>query len=403
MKVLFLGGVFDDSHNDEIISKTRTYVEYAANNFQKKIIQGLRALPISLEVVSVPFLGAYPTAYADSYFYGFSNMRQDKSGYKYCSFNNVFAYRNVSRYHAAKNGLADFIKCNDSEKLIIVYSPHTPFLRAANWAKRKDSRIKICMIVPDLPQYMNLSGKQSIFYRILKKIDLKKFASENEMVDSYIVLTKQMAKALNVGNRPYKVVEGIYEAVETSIAKHDSFHRTIVYTGKLNYAFGALNLVKAFHEISEPSIRLVICGNGEAKDDIARIADIDARIEFRGQVSSDEARQCILNGDILVNPRPNDSDYTKYSFPSKIIDYLATGNPVVAFKLDGMPDEYEKFIYCIPQNTIDSIRNTIETVLEMDLSKVTCRTKLALGYMKNKLSKEAVAKMIINLNFGTDE
>ena len=38
MKILLLGGVFDDSHNDEIVAKTRTYVEYAANNFQKKII-----------------------------------------------------------------------------------------------------------------------------------------------------------------------------------------------------------------------------------------------------------------------------------------------------------------------------------------------------------------------------
>ena len=55
MKVLFLGGVFDDSHNKEIISKTRTYVEYAANNFQKKIIYGLRSLNIPLEVVSIPF------------------------------------------------------------------------------------------------------------------------------------------------------------------------------------------------------------------------------------------------------------------------------------------------------------------------------------------------------------
>lgn len=399
MKVLFLGGIFDDSHNDEIISKTRTYVEYAANNFQKKIIQGLRALQIPLDVVSIPFLGAYPTAYSDSYFHGFANMSQDESGYKYYAFNNVFGYRNISRYHAARRGLVDFVKCNDSEKLIIVYSPHTPFLRAANWAKRKDSRIKICMIVPDLPQYMNLSEQQTVVYKILKKIDLKKFYSENKMVDSYIVLTKQMAKVLSVGNRPYQVIEGIYEASETT-AKHANQYKTIVYTGKLNYAFGALSLVKAFHEISDPSIRLVICGSGEAKDDISKIASIDARIEFKGQVSSDEARQCILNGDILVNPRPNDSGYTKYSFPSKIIDYLTTGNPVVAFKLDGMPEVYEKFIYYIPQNTIDSIRNTIENVLKIDPSQIACRTNLALEYMKNKLSKEIVAKGIINLNFG---
>ena len=38
MKALFLCGVFDDSHNDEIISKTKTYVEYAINNFQKTLV-----------------------------------------------------------------------------------------------------------------------------------------------------------------------------------------------------------------------------------------------------------------------------------------------------------------------------------------------------------------------------
>ena len=89
MKVLFLGGVFDDSHNEEIISKTRTYVEYAANNFQKKIIYGLRSKNIPLDVVSIPFLGAYPTAYSDIYFTGFKNMLNDKSGYKYYNFNNT--------------------------------------------------------------------------------------------------------------------------------------------------------------------------------------------------------------------------------------------------------------------------------------------------------------------------
>ena len=207
MKVLFLGGVFDDSHNEEIISKTRTYVEYAANNFQKKIIYGLRSKNIPLDVVSIPFLGAYPTAYSDIYFTGFKNMLNDKSGYKYYNFNNIYGYRNISRYRAAKRGLREFIKYNDEQKLIIVYTPHTPFVQAANWAKRKDPRIKVCMVVPDLPQFMNLSENQSLIYKFLKNIDLKKFAKENEGVDSYILLTEQMAEALNVGKKPYKVVE----------------------------------------------------------------------------------------------------------------------------------------------------------------------------------------------------
>lgn len=398
MKVLFLGGVFDDSHNKEIISKTRTYVEYAANNFQKKIIYGLRSLNIPLEVVSIPFLGAYPTAYSDMYFSGFQNMNDDNSGYKYYAFNNIYGYRNISRFRAAKRGLRDFISVDDEKKLIIVYTPHTPFIQAANWAKRKDPRIKICMVVPDLPQYMDLSESLSPIYKFLKSIDLKQFAKENKTVDSYILLTEQMADALNVGDRPYRVVEGIYEATNGVSNKRVGI-KTIVYTGKLNLAFGATNLVKAFHSIQNANIRLVICGSGEAKNEIAQIAAKDSRIDFKGQVTSDEARKCILDGDILVNPRPNDSIYTKYSFPSKIIDYLATGNPVIAFELDGMPKIYKDFIYYIPENNIGSIAKTIQRVINADPKEIQVRTNKALQYINYKLSREEVAKSIINLNF----
>lgn len=42
MHVLFIGGVFDVSREPEILKKTRTDVEYAANRLQHKLIKGLR-------------------------------------------------------------------------------------------------------------------------------------------------------------------------------------------------------------------------------------------------------------------------------------------------------------------------------------------------------------------------
>lgn len=51
------------------------------------------------------------------------------------------------------------------------------------------------------------------------------------------------------------------------------------------------------------------------------------------------------NADVLVNPRQNDDEYTKYSFPSKNIEYLMTGNAVMAYMLDGIP-EIQIILYC---------------------------------------------------------
>ncbi|WP_095173683.1 MULTISPECIES: glycosyltransferase [Blautia] len=403
MRVLLLGGVFDDSHNDEIVSKTRTYVEYAANNFQKKIIGGLQECGIDLEVISAPFIGAYPNAYADWYFDGFDPRVIDNSGYKYVNFINVWGIRNLSRSRAARRALKDFIDSNDSDKLIIVYTSHTPLIQAANYAKKKDSRIKICLVVPDLPQYMNLADNVSTVYKIMKKFDVKAFQKENALVDSYVILTEPMAEDLKIGKRPYCVVEGIYQEVcRTNLERENTDIRTIVYTGKLDRSFGIMNLVDAFMKIDDENLRLLICGSGEEKENVIRCIEQDKRILYKGQVTSDVARQYILEGDVLVNPRQNNSDYTKYSFPSKIIDYLATGNPVVAYKLDGMPKQYRDFIYFVPDDTVEALKKTIMEVLYGDEEIRIIKSQKALQYLQSGISQKEVAKKILFMNVEKD-
>ena len=403
MKVLFLGGVFDDSHNDEIISKTKTYVEYAANNFQKKIIRGLEECNVHPKVVSAPFLGAFPNAYSDVYFKGFKTERHDKSGYVYVHFWNIWGIRNFSRANALKKAVKQFAYSKDANKLIIVYTPHTPLIQAANYAKKIDNNIKICLVVPDLPQYMNLADRVSFAYKMLKRIDVRTFLKENKTVDSYIVLTRPMVEKLEVGNRSYKVVEGIYQKADNWGKKVRNLSiKTIVYTGKLDKSFGIMNLVNAFMMIKKSNIRLVICGSGEERLNVENASVKDHRITYMGQVSSKKARQLIMEGDILVNPRQNNSDYTKYSFPSKIIDYLATGNAVVAYKLDGMPDFYKEFITFIPDNSIEGLKNTLIKVIDMSDAQVELMSHKAKLYLEKELCEKAVAKKILDLNFNAE-
>lgn len=397
MRILMICGVFDDCHNNEIISKTKTYVEYAANNFQKKIIKGIQQSKIQLDVISAPFLGAYPNAYSDFTFKGFKSDVIDESGYKYVNFLNLWGLRNLSRAHAIKKSMSEFIDSADSEKYIIVYTPHTPFIQAANYAKHKDPRIKICLVVPDLPQYMNLADKVSPIYKFLKKYDVKAFMRENRTVDSYVILTKYMVEPLDIKSKPYIVIEGIYQDTGLKKETENSDIKKIVYTGKLDRSFGIMNLVNAFMRIKDKKIELIICGNGEEKKQVQKAAETDTRIHYMGQVSSDVAIRLIYDGDILVNPRANNSDYTKYSFPSKIIDYLATGNPVIAYKLDGMPDIYSNFITFVQGDTVDDLQHCLESVIYSNSDELKKKTMLAKKYLNDELSSIQVAKRIIAL------
>lgn len=346
MSVLFIGGVFSKVNQAEIIENAKGYAEFSANIFQQKLIKGFKENEIDLSVISAPFIGAYPFKYKKMFFNGF---REKQDEYTYVSFNNIFGYRNFSRAASLKRAIKKLVlKENKKYDLIIAYSAHEPFLEAAVYAKKLFPNSKICFVVPDLPQYMNLDANRPKMYDFLKRIDIKRMNRLINDVDSFVILTEPMKDMLQVGSRPYIVVEGIIDSLPkaySEINQATSDIKTVVYTGKMNMAFGIKELVDSFMEIEGENYRLVLCGDGDAKEYVLQKAKEDKRIDYRGQVSPDEAKKVVENASVLVNPRPNDSEYTKYSFPSKNIEYLMSGKPVVTYMLDGMPEKYFEFIY----------------------------------------------------------
>jgi len=373
-------------------------VENSANNFQKKIISGFKENNFDFDVLSAPFIGAFPVNYKKIFFKGFKNSNSE---HDYIKFNNIWGFRNISRARNLKKKIKSIIKTSQEDKAIIIYSPHTPFLEAAVFAKKKDPKIKISMIVPDLPQYMNLNDKKSIIYRIGKKYDIYKFYKLNKFVDSYVILTEAMKGILNINKKPCLVVEGVIDEAESfeihNVEKlREQGCRYVVYTGKVNYKFGLKELVDSFVSIKDESLRLVLCGNGDAVDYIKNKAEGDSRILYQGQVSSSKAKAWIVNADILVNPRQNNEAFIKYSFPSKNLEYLSSGKPVIGYMLDGMKPEYKGFMYIPEDNDIDSLCKTIIHCLMDKEENKQKKHKLFLKYRK-KLESVKITSDIITM------
>lgn len=368
MRVLFLCGVFAKENEEEIIAAAKRPVEYSANVFQEKLIEGFSSCDCELSVISAPFIGSYPNASSIRNFRGF---KSEQNKYTYVNFKNAWGIRNISRSNALKRAVRAFaLDEGENDKMIAVYSPHTPFLEAAVYAKRLDPTIKICLIVPDLPQYMNLDAKISVMYKLAKKIDIKRFNRFARYVDAYMLLTEHMKDRLKVGNKPYAIIEGIVNSginldVIQSEAELDKL-KYVVYTGKINEKFGVKNLIDAFSTIKDENYRLVLCGRGDAEEYAKSKSREDGRIMCLGQVTPDVARDWVNRAAVLVNPRQNNEEYTKYSFPSKNIEYLASGRPVVAYMLDGMSSIYESFIYAVSDNSIEALADAIKSAASSD-------------------------------------
>lgn len=353
----------------EILAASKGAVHYAANKFQWNFIDGFMSLPdVSLRVLSAPFVGTFPKEYRKLFVRGSDISYKDKVPCAYVPFNNLWGYRNISRKRSLIRAVRSFASEKSSGKVIVVYSPHTPFLEAAVYAKRKDPSIHICLVVPDLPEYMNLFEKKSLAYRLLKKVDIRMFGKSMRDIDSFVLLTEPMREKLQIGSRPYIVVEGMVPLTESQSDIHNlpaGDKKTVVYAGTLKRKFGILNLVEAFHNLNNPDYELMICGRGDTEDPIAEFTRKDSRIHLLGQITGEQSDALIRSATVLVNPRQNNEEYTRYSFPSKTMEYLLSGVPVIAYELDGMPEEYREYIMFVEGDSIEDLQRKIEEVLSM--------------------------------------
>jgi glycosyltransferase involved in cell wall biosynthesis len=59
--------------------------------------------------------------------------------------------------------------------------------------------------------------------------------------------------------------------------------------------------------------------------------------------------------DFFINPRPTGQMFTRYSFPSKLLQYMATGKPVISTRLPGIPSEYWDYLIAIDNETVEGM------------------------------------------------
>jgi glycosyltransferase involved in cell wall biosynthesis len=400
MDILFMGGTFPKDMERDILHNSKGLVQYAANKLQWNLIEGFNKInEVNINVLSAPFIGAYPNGYKKIKFKGLQCMDSLKVNCNYISFSNLWGYRNISRRKSLIKHTKEFISLKAPDKVIMIYSSHTPLIQAAVYAKKKDPSIHICLIVPDLPQYMNMNEKKSLIYSGLKVIDIKTFQKNLGYVNSFVLLTEQMKDMLQVGDRPYTIVEGTVNASQIDVisSEKNKSPKTIVYTGSLNEKYGVINLVKAFHSLDDKDITLELCGRGDAEDKIKDYMQKDQRIKLLGQLSNDEALVLQQKALALVNPRQNNEEFTKYSFPSKNLEYLITGNPVIAYKLDGIPDEYDKYFYYVRDNSIEALRDKIKEVIDLSSKERYEYGKSARDFVLSKKNNIEVSKKIFNM------
>lgn len=227
---------------------------------------------------------------------------------------------------------------------------------------------------------------------LLDKLNYQFFKQIIQHAKGYVFLTQQMSRLYNP-YKPYTVVEALYD--EKEVYDEEYLEKPIcMYAGAVDKQYGLINLIEAFRYLEELNLKLEIYGpiSGE---DITQ--NLPHNVVYKGMVSRDQILLREREVMMLINPRPTLEEFTQYSFPSKTIEYLASGTVTLSTKLPGIPIEYSPYLYWIEEESPMGISETIRNVYNLKFEERKKFSEKAKQFVKTEKNSSRQTMKIINL------
>ena len=170
---------------------------------------------------------------------------------------------------------------------------------------------------------------------------------------------------------------------------------TIVATGTLNEANGFLDILEAFSLLPSEGYRLRIAGTGPLSQIIKRAAEGDPRIEYCGYLSFEQVVALQSTADVLVNMRLTQRLNTRYFFPSKTIEYLASGVPVITTCTGHIEEEYAHIAFLLQDESPLGLAQMIEHVASLDPEIRAQTGRAAMEHVRMHSTWEAQGRRVV--------
>ena len=361
----------------------------AAQTFFGLIADGLNQNPLSRVYVN----SILPVNYLEQK-KRFWNLKSDEENdirYNYVPIINLPFFKNLlSSIYIFFEIL--FKKFSSEEKNIMIldflrFSINFPVVLAC-----KLRGIKTLVVVTDLPG-------EDVFHKTLK-VKIRNLFIFLLSFDFYVCVTEELNIIVNKKKRPFLIIEcfaNIKFETLNNLLKNKFQERTLIYAGSLYERYGLKHLIEGFMMIKDNDVRLCFFGVGPFSQEIENYSKIDNRIQYKGVIPNNELIKILTKASILINPRPSHENYTKYSFPSKNMEFMSVGTPLLTSKLPGIPKDHFPFIYLIEEESSLGIYKAICLLLkktQKELHEFGLRSKDYTLKEKNNLVQCA---KIINL------
>lgn len=289
----------------------------------------------------------------------------------------------------AVNVCYNIIKLGNKKNSFVICDGLSYLASKAAISACKLKRIKAVVIITDLPEFFAGTGEKTV----------RRYKALFDKFSGYIVLTEKMAEKLGYLEKPYVVLEGQVDSCETKaqLVPRKNSKKIIMYAGTVQSQYGLKILVEGFILANLPEYELHIYGNGDYAEEIDRISKEYNTIKHFPSQPNDIIVEKEKEAYILVNPRPTDEEYTKYSFPSKNMEYMVSGTAVLTTDLPGMPEEYKQYVYLIEDESVDGVCKALKKISELSEDHVVNKGRLAREFVLSEKNNKIQTKKIIEL------
>ncbi len=379
MKLLYMGYYCEDDFFNTL-SNNNYDVSHAAHQLEKNIIKGLVQHG---KITKGDIISYIPTTNLSikSKYNNTSNIK-----FLYCNKKSI-----VSVVKAILINIVNLIKWSyknkNQDSVILMYSTNLLHAVPAILLK-KTLNFKVITICTEISTFRRIKNPISrVIYKLQSFLD--------NSFDGYVLLTEQMNEKTNRNKKPYVVMEGIatdFNDIDMNSVKE----KAIMYAGGLSYDNGINELISVFLNLPDKSYELWICGSGECEDLVKNAAKKDLRIKYYGVLPNEEIRKLEKKAMILVNIRYSNSEFTKYSFPSKLLEYMASGTPVISTKLPGIPEVYFQYLYPLIDESEQGLTKRLNEILSSNKGDLEQVGRIAKEFVIKEKNYKIQSKKIMD-------
>ena len=215
-------------------------------------------------------------------------------------------------------------------------------------------KVPVIGICTDSPS--NISGtRRSYTLNILKYA--RKFSG-------YLALTEGLKDLFNTEDKPSYIFEGLVEDrkfPKTSEKKNPYFF----FGGALMEKYGVYQLIEAFKILKPKDIDLYICGHHGDKEMIKSAIKGNQRIKYLGLLNVNKVMEYEQKALACINPRPFTEDLDRFSIPSKTLEYMAMGRPVISVKNSALKEKFPNELIWLEGANESDLVHGMKEVLKM--------------------------------------